>query len=224
MNKGKFIVFEGLDGAGTTTQLKLLAENLRQNNVSVFVTAEPVNESPTGKLIRSILRGEQTVTPETLALLYVADRNEHLYGKNGVMEHINNGETVICDRYLYSSIAYQSVNCNEKFISDINNNFLDADMIIYVDTPVDECLNRINKRGETKEIFEKKSYLDKVKANYDKLFTMKSWHRNVVTIDGRDTPEKISAKIFEEVRKLTDEKSSFRRHRKTVLNLRSDNR
>ncbi len=110
MSRGKFIVFEGLDGAGTTTQLHLLEKNLKEAGVTVFATAEPT-DSAIGRLIRSVLRKEISVEPKTLAMLYATDRYEHLYGKGGIIEHLDAGDTVICDRYLYSSIAYQSITC-----------------------------------------------------------------------------------------------------------------
>lgn len=203
MRKGKFIVFEGLDGAGTTTQLSMLADNLQKNNVPVFVTAEPVSSSPAGREIRAILRGEIQVLPETLAYLYVADRYEHIYGCGGVMDHVRNGEIVICDRYLYSSIAYQSVTCNRDFILDINSHFPKPDMVFYIDTPVDECISRIASRKETPEIFEKKDFLCEVKKNYDKLFAnIFSWGKNTVTINGNDSKENIASAVFRMVQTI----------------------
>ena len=164
--KGKFIVFEGLDGSGTTTQTRLFTEKLTSLGVPVWATAEPVSESPTGRLIRTVLRGEESVTPETLAYLYAADRHEHLYGKDGVIEHLEAGDTVICDRYKFSSLAYQSVNCNPEFVEALNKDFPNPDILFYLNTPVETCMKRIADRKSTPEIFEKENFLQKVSCNY----------------------------------------------------------
>ncbi len=164
--KGLFIVLEGLDGSGTTTQTKLLEKELSNLGVPVWATAEPVSGSPTGELIRAILRGETEVEPETLALLYAADRNEHLYGRNGIIEHLENGITVICDRYKYSSLAYQSVTCAPKFVKDLNRNFPAPDHFFFLNTPVEECMRRIAERKGTPEIFEKEDFLRTVEKSY----------------------------------------------------------
>ncbi len=204
MPNGKFVVFEGLDGAGTTTQLKLLEEKLKNRGVKVFATAEPT-DSAIGRLIRSALRKEIAVEPETLALLYAADRNEHLYGKDGVVEHIEAGDTVICDRYLYSSIAYQSVNCDSDYIKCINKDFLRPDLLFYINTPVDECLRRITNRNQNAELFERAEYLKSVADNYNWVMTSlkfapdDKWDKkNPVTIeiDGERPPEAISDGVF----------------------------
>lgn len=204
MSKGKFIVFEGLDGAGTTTQLRLLEENLKKAGVKVFATAEPT-DSPIGRLIRSALRKEITVKPETLALLYTADRNEHLYGKGGVIEHLDAGDIVICDRYLYSSIAYQSVNCDTGYIKCLNKDFLQPDLLFYVNTPVEECLKRITNRNQNVELFEKAEYLKAVSNNYNclmmslKFVSHNEWdQKNPVTveIDGTQPIDTISKNIL----------------------------
>ncbi|MDE5613421.1 MAG: dTMP kinase, partial [Treponemataceae bacterium] len=77
-----FIVFEGIDGAGTTTQIDLL--KARDDAERFFFTAEPTNE-PTGRLLRTMLRGDVTVDPRTAAYLFAADRAEHLWGaENGI--------------------------------------------------------------------------------------------------------------------------------------------
>ena len=204
MSKGKFIVFEGLDGAGTTTQLRLLEKKLKKVGIKVFATAEPT-DSPIGRLIRSALRKEITVKPETLALLYTADRNEHLYGRDGVVEHIEAGDTVICDRYLYSSIAYQSVNCDTEYIKSLNKDFLQPDLLFFVNTPVDVCLKRITNRNQNVELFEKAEYLKAVSNNYNwlmmslKFVSHNEWDKKnpvTVEIDGTQSSETISEKVL----------------------------
>lgn len=204
---GKFIVFEGLDGAGTTTQLRLLEENLSKAGVNVFATAEPT-DSPVGRLIRSALRKEFAIEPKTLAMLYATDRYEHIYGKNGIREHLDAGEIVICDRYLYSSIAYQSVTCGMEYIRALNDRFLEPDLLFYVDTPVDECMKRISTRNQTAELFEKFEYLTAVKKNYDYIMTAKECNSYldgnpiVVRLDGMQAKDTIAEEVFEKVKRI----------------------
>lgn len=197
--KSQFIVFEGLDGAGTTTQMNALKERLEKDGVKVWTTAEPVSESPTGRLIRQVLKGEIEMDSKTLACMYAADRCEHLFGKGGVVEHLKAGEVVLCDRYKYSSLAYQVLSCSKSFIERLNYDFLEPDKIIYIDTPVEECLRRIGARGEQKEIFEKEEILKKVKSNYDKIFS--SAKCMVITINGKNEKENITNQIYNHLHK-----------------------
>lgn len=200
--KGKFIVFEGLDGAGTTTQMKILGEKFSQSGKKVFITHEPT-DNPIGKLVRSALRHSFSTTSEALALLYASDRDDHLYNSDyGIVKHLEDGEYVISDRYFYSSISYQGVDTDKSFLKAINSRFRDADYIIFVDTPVEECMSRIEKRGEEKELFEKEEYLKKVRENYLSLFSSLPSTVTLITIDGRLSIEEISKKIEEELGRL----------------------
>ena len=107
-----FIVFEGIDGAGTTTQQRLLKERLQSQfpHIGCHSTAEPTS-GPTGTFLRSVLRGEVQVSPRTAAYLFAADRQEHLAATGGIEELCRNNTIVISDRYLFSSLAYQSAAC-----------------------------------------------------------------------------------------------------------------
>ena len=107
----RLIVLEGLDGAGTTTQMRLLSERLTRDGKPHAATWEPT-DGPIGQLLRSILARDTRAHPRSIALLYAADRNEHLYAPViGMEARAKKGEIVICDRYLFSSLAYQSVEC-----------------------------------------------------------------------------------------------------------------
>ena len=200
--KGKLIVFEGLDGAGTTTQMYKLAQYFTQKGSEVFITHEPT-DNPIGRLVRSALQKKFSITPNSLALLYAADRDDHLYNKEyGIISHLQNGEVVITDRYFYSSIAYQAVECDPSFIKEINSRFPHPDILIFIDTPVDDCLKRIEKRGEEKELFEREWYLKKVKEKYDEEFSSLPRSVKLITIDGRKTIEEISEEIREKIERL----------------------
>lgn len=191
------IVFEGLDGAGTTTQMKILGERLEKEGLKVFLTHEPT-DNPIGLVVRQCLQHKFTTTPNALGLLYSADRDDHLYNEEyGIVNHLQNNEIVISDRYFYSSIAYQGVQCDLDFIYNINKEFPHPDFLIFVDTPSDDCITRIEKRGEEKELFEKVDFLTKVRKNYLRELNVIPEDVNVLVVDGRLSIEEVSEKIWE---------------------------
>lgn len=192
-----FIVFEGLDGAGTTTQAKILAENLKKSNKTVFLDAEPT-PSPIGELIReTYLKKKASTTMLTLALLYSADRENHLNNPdNGIKKRLSEGSIVISDRYLYSSIAYQGVNIDPLIIENLNN-YESPEYVIYIDTPVDECLKRIDKRGDKKELFEHKSFLEKTKQGFDRIFSSLPCEVKFIRLNGLENIDLLSKHITE---------------------------
>lgn len=199
IEKGKLIVFEGLDGAGTTTQMHLLKEKLEKRNKKVFMTHEPT-DNRIGRVVREALQKKFNTTSRALALLYASDRDDHLYNNEyGIIKHMDEGDTVICDRYFYSSVAYQGVSLSFDYITEINSTFPHADYIIFIDTPVDDCMARIEKRGEEKELFEKEEYLIKVRENYLKEFSSLPSSVTLITIDGHLSIEKITAEIEEKL-------------------------
>jgi dTMP kinase len=191
-----FIVLEGLDGAGTTTQMKNVVEVFDQHNINCHATFEPTS-SPLGTLVRSILRKEIVTTPLALALLFSADREDHLnHPITGLTQRLDNGEIVISDRYFFSSLAYQSVDCGYDKVLSINN-FPYPEYIFYLDTPIEDCLSRIDSRKEEKEIFEQQDFLTKVKSNYDKVFSHLPEGVKCICIDGTKSKESITAEIIE---------------------------
>ena len=206
-----FIVFEGLDGCGKTTQQHLLAADLKAKGYKVFETSEPT-DSEIGILIRRVLKGEVEVQPETLALLYVADRNEHLYGENGIWSHLQKGEIVICGRYFYSSIAYQGVEVNENYVKSINS-FPHSGKIIYLDLPVRQCLKRIELRGEENEYFEKLDYLNIVQKRFKNYFKQLPEGVKLLKVKANDTVTNINKQIcdfvFKDIKRIDDNENKI---------------
>ncbi|MDR2597734.1 MAG: dTMP kinase [Treponema sp.] len=169
-----FAVFEGGDGSGTTTQLSILAERFKNTPKPVFFrTFEPTNEK-TGLLIRSALKNEIKLRAETLCFLFAADRNEHLYGTNGIITHTKRNELVVSDRYTLSSLVYQGIECGDELPQALNSCFPAPELTIFFDIVPEIALERIKNRS-SHEIYEnlnfqkkaREKYMDLLK-NYDK--------------------------------------------------------
>lgn len=191
----RFIVVEGLDGAGTTTQMKAVAEAFDQAGVQCHATFEPTS-SPLGTLVRSVLRKEVVTTPLALAMLFSADREDHLHHPmTGIVERLDRGAVVISDRYLFSSLAYQSVDCGFERVSALND-FPIPKFIVYLDTPIDACLRRIESRENGREIFEKQEFLEKVRDNYELIFAELPEDVILMRIDGKKSREAITEIIL----------------------------
>lgn len=187
-----FIVFEGLDGAGTTSQAKLLNDSLKSLGYKTFLTFEPT-DSLIGKTIRRILKKEESVTDRSLMLLYAADRENHLYNsENGIIKHLSKGEIVISDRYLYSSLAYQGAAVGYDEAKNLNE-FPHPEILFFIDTPVEKCLERIDKRGEEKEIFEKRDFLEKTASYYEKALNDLDSSTLLIRLDGTKTIKEIAS-------------------------------
>lgn len=165
--KKRFIVIEGIDGAGTTTQLRLLAETLGAKGIPCVATAEPT-QSPIGKIIRTILSGEMPAAATTVAYLYATDRNEHIYGKNGILDNVSAGSLVISDRYALSSLAYQGVTCGPELPWLLNSDFPIPGLTLLFEVAPEITIERIQSR-EKKEIYETLEFQKQVCAMYETM-------------------------------------------------------
>lgn len=190
-----FIVFEGIDGAGTSTQIKKICE---KNPQKFFQTAEPTSLE-TGKFLRRMLGGEFSVDEKTNSFLFAADRAEHLYGKNGIIEQINNGKTVISDRYLFSSLAYQSISCGEELPKLLNSTFPLPEILFFFEIDPEISLKRVDSRNEKKEIYEKIETQKKIALEYEKIISEyennPSCTMKIIRIDATKSIEEISDTI-----------------------------
>lgn len=194
-----FIVLEGLDGAGTTTQMKAVALKL-----GCFTTAEPT-DGPTGRLLRRCLSREIDVPQSTMAYLFAADRHEHIYGLHGVAEKARHG-IVLCDRYLYSSFAYQGDEKLLPLVADLNCKFPTPELIVWLDVSPEECMRRISSRDGKREIYENLEYLKGVRRRYSDFFSgkisMDFKNLNVLKIDGTLPKERITEIIVKKIRDM----------------------
>ena len=167
-----FVVFEGIDGAGTSTQIKRLVERgCAEAGEGAFVaTAEPTGLE-TGKFLRRMLGGDFTVDEKTNAYLFAADRCEHIFGKGGVQELCQAGKIVVSDRYFFSSMAYQSVSCGEELPKLLNEPFPLPEYLFYFVINPEVSLGRVTSRGEKKEIYETIEKQKKIAAQYEKVIS-----------------------------------------------------
>lgn len=194
---GKFIVFEGPDGSGQTTQAELLKIYLESKNYQVIVTKEPTKESPASQKISEILNHKTKTTPEEFQQLFTEDRREHL--EKLILPNLKDGKIVISDRYFFSTLAFGSLNCDLEWLIAINREFPipNATFILKVSPAV--CIQRIMARGRPVQFFETREKLGKVMENYRKIAPM---FENVYLIDGERSIEEIHREVVELVSKI----------------------
>ena len=198
-----FVVFEGIDGAGTSTQIKKIVESDPQRFVA---TAEPTS-LPTGKFLRRMLSGEFHVDEKTNAYLFAADRCEHIFGKGGVKELCESGKVVVSDRYFFSSLAYQSVSCGLELPMLLNSPFPLPEYLFFFEINPEISLGRVNARNGHKEIYENLEAQKKIAALYEKVISMyesdpaKREEMKIIRIDATQSIPEISRLIKEELEK-----------------------
>jgi len=192
--KTKFIVFEGLDGSGQSTQARLLRDFLVKKGYKVVLTKEPTLESAAGRKIKKILDKEEKISPGRLQKLFAQDRKEHL--KKVIIPALKQGKIVITDRYFFSSFAYGATEglSLERLIK-LNENFLMPDLTIILKVSPEICLQRIKKRNKKITLFEKKEKLARVWQFY-RILPKK--FENVKLING----ERPIKEVFSEIKKL----------------------
>lgn len=195
-----FFVLEGLDGAGTTTQLQLLETAAAREDVPMTVTAEPTKEL-IGLLIRRILSGEIKADPRTIAHLFAADRSEHLFAsESGIVKMIGDGRLVVSDRYLFSSLAYQAVVCGFDFVAAINASFPMPAAVFYIRVSTDTAIERSSKRSHI-EIYENREFQKSLQSAYERALSWgESRGSTIYTIDGELPRLDIHRKIWSLIR------------------------
>jgi len=194
VKKGFFIVFEGIDGAGLTTNSKYLNEWLTKKNIKSIYTKEPT-DSELGKIIRNYLK--QGADPYFLTLLFTTDRFLHV--KNVILPALKEKIGVICDRYYYSTIAYQSVHgVKEKIIRDLNKFCPKPNLVFLLDIPPEISLKR---KGNKREMYENEKFLNEVRKKYLEL----AFEENFIIINTNDSLENVNKKIIEVCSLFLDE-------------------
>lgn len=197
-HKGKFIVLEGLDGSGQSTQVGLLREFLIAKGHKVLTTKEPTIDSKPGRKIKEALGKKIEIDPAELQKLFAQDRKEHL--EKTIIPALKRGEFVVSDRYFFSTFAYGvSDGLDLDWLIKINNDFLLPDIIFILKVRPEVCISRIEKRGTEKTLFEREQKLAKVWETYA---VMPSRFKNSIIVDG----EKSIPEVFEDIKKIIIEK------------------
>lgn len=195
--KGKLIAIEGMDGAGTTTQTKLLAEFLENLGFSVLSSREPT-ASPLGKEARRFLAMPIENNPyllTALALCFAADRMEHIHSE--LLPALSNHDFVLLDRYVMSSWVYQGLHLETAWVKEINRFHRPADLTIVVDVDTDKALSRVEKRAGHKEFFETHSIQQKIRTRYRQFAETTP---SCVLIDAHGSIEEVFSQIIEIIR------------------------
>jgi dTMP kinase len=215
MIEGLFIVIEGVDGAGTTTQVRRLAASMRAQGLPVHVTHEP-SDGPIGVLVRQVLAGRVVVPGlhgghaprwDTMALLFAADRLDHLEAE--VIPNLIDGVTVLTDRYDHSSIAYQSLLAGGavsevEWVRAINGRARRPDLTVVLDVSPEVAAERRQKRGRVRDLYEEDELQAKLAAMYrdlDRFFP----DDRIVHVDGDRDEDAVASDVLRLVRALRGE-------------------
>ena len=207
MNKGKFIVFEGIDGSGKSTQIKLLTQYLKEKGVNLYTTREPT-DSPFGALAHQCMTGRIDTDDKTIASVCVADRIDHIFNKtNGLLQKINDGVSVISDRYYFSNYAYQGAYMPMEWLIEANRFSAEAlkpDVTIYIDVDSQTSAKRLLSRGD-KERYEEENTMFKIREKYFEAFEILKDKEVVRVVKSQKEPMQTQLLI----RKIVDEIFGF---------------
>lgn len=197
--RGLFLVLEGIDGAGTTTQSKQLVSTLRAADREARLAHEP-STGEIGQLTRQLLKDKRTdVSPFSLALLFAADRYDHV--QKEIEPLLESGIHVVCDRYMMSSLVYQQVHgVPRQFLMDIHQHVLIPDWTFFLSVPPEEAAFRRKKRGLPADLYEEAGFQQKVSDLYEKEVTLwKNAYGRVTVLDGQSPLEGVTYYILQRV-------------------------
>lgn len=206
--RGKFIVFEGLDGSGKSTQIKYLANRLRDKELRIYETFEPT-DSPIGSLIHQIMVGRVRSDQKSIAALFAADRLDHLLNEvNGIYDKVMNGAIVISDRYYFSSYAYHSIHVPMEWVIHANSlsaEILRPDVNVFLDLAPEKCIARLSKERWHLELYENIENMHNTRKKYLEAFELLKEKEKVVIVNGDDHPDVIAENIWNDLKHLFEE-------------------
>ena len=202
----KFIVIEGLDGSGKSTQIALLAERLRVLGRRVAVTAEPT-DSALGGIIRDALRGGAPRTDSELAALFLADRVAHNVNPVwGIEKLLADGCDVVCDRYYYSSLAYQGTRTDEEWVYAMNlrcPNIRRPDLCVFLNLDPERACDRMRGARTHAELYEHAEALRRTGASYEAVFRrLRAEGETIHVINAAHPVDEVADAVFAAVRAL----------------------
>lgn len=200
--RGLFIVFEGIDGAGKTTQINNLKDHLEAKGRKVHLTAEPTG-SATGVLIRRALSGEIKKSECEMATLFALDRIIHNTDEEcGIERMLSEGYDVLCDRYYYSSLAYQGSSTDFEWVKTMNLSCPEIrvpDACVFLDLTPQESLARITRDRDKIEIYETEEKLTAVRNKFYHVFKMLEGRERVFIVSSAGTIESVAKEIFDRI-------------------------
>ncbi len=212
MKKNLFIAFEGIDGSGKSMQVQLLTESLEKAGHKVYSTFEPT-DSRIGSIIKDIFKHKMEADHRVIAGLYVADRLDHLLNKtNGILKKLEEGYTVITDRYYFSSYAYQGTHMSMDWVIAANSlsaGLLRPDLNIYIDILPEIAITRIHNGRSSTQLYETKENLQQVRDKYMEAFEKLRPEEAIFITDGNRSAELIAKDIWQEVSKKMKLQDSF---------------
>jgi len=208
MSRGHLIVFEGVDGSGTTTQVEQMRRRYLSLGLPVHTTAQP-SRGPIGMLIRQVLsgrlvlRGTKPLTWATMSLLFAADRQDHQEAEIG--PNLRDGVNVVCDRYIPSSVIYQSVTADwdeaADWILELNRHIRLPDLLFYLRVDPHEAARRRDKRSGAVEIYDDPQLQAKLVEQYDRIEELFPG-LPVITLDGSRDVDAIAEEAWSHVEEL----------------------
>ena len=195
--RGKFIVFEGTDGSGKSTQMRLLGEYLTEKGIPVYSTHEPT-ESPFGALLHDCMAKRIETSEHAIAALFAADRLDHIENPvSGMLKKLGEGYTVLCDRYYFSSLAYNGGFVSLEWVEELNRpamELLRPDLVIFLDVTTEESMKRIGRRGET-ERYETLEKQMKIRNKFFEVFEKYRGIENIAVIKSEEDKARTQANI-----------------------------
>lgn len=198
-----FIVLEGIDGSGTTTQLARLARRLDGAGIPHAESCEPT-KGPIGRLLREALSGSFAAHPETVARLFAADRGEHVFGSGGIQELTASGTLAISDRYLFSSLAYQGLTCGPELPATLNAPFPLPELLLFFELDPHTAMERMASRTAF-EIYENLEFQRRVAAAYASVVaSFQNSGMRIVTLDASQPPDAIEQMIWAAIEPLAN--------------------
>jgi dTMP kinase len=198
----RLIVIEGLDGAGTTTQVRRLVEHLNARGTRAHGTREP-SDGPVGRLIREMLTGGHAITGEaisqsTFGLLFAADRLDHL--QREVEPALRAGTWVVSDRWYHSSLAYQGTGAERDWIAMINGRARKPDITLFLKVRPEVAAERRKAAGRVQELFEDIQMQREVDAGYRATIDeLSAQGERIITIDGEQSEDDVFVEIVRAV-------------------------
>ena len=198
MPRGKLIVIEGLDGAGTTTQARRLVDALAARGRAAHLTREP-SDGPVGRLLRSLLIGEhaipgRAIDQATFGLLFAADRMDHI--QREVTPAIEGGAIVVSDRWYHSSLAYQGTGADRAWIRVLNQRAMPPDLTLFLRVRAEVAAARRVAAGRAQELFEDLPTQQRVAAGYESVLReLGAGGERIEVLDGEATPDEVAAAI-----------------------------